>query len=304
MSPAKTHPDQQQTNSSRSNAGQLNKGLLKLPSVPALLKQADDHLTQSPSPKEAAKLPGTLQKYSKAVAPSLTSIKEEHGNMPAVQRYAAANFIIDGGNISGTLSETGKYFLPDGSGNLYATAPPRFCQDIGGKDYAFNGKTYRYYAPAMQFLDDCLHTAEEIVNGRILAYAKATYTRESTSNYVFGQSDKRNIEIAEYAKANSAGSVDASAAPGVGNAFVIVDTEFETRPSKRSPYHAAGVIGVDGSDCVTMEVFAHGGSLVNRLTNSSLGIYTVGGGSTSFHGYWSTGYFKNYNTITIVIKAK
>jgi hypothetical protein len=120
---------------------------------------------------------------------------------------------------------------------IYATAVPRAMKAKGGA-VTFNRKKYSPCEPEVKFLDDCLHTAEEIVNGKILEIDKATYSRETVTKRVWGQSDKANIDIASQAKAESLESVDQSANPGVGNAFVIVDTEFVSKPSKRSPYHA------------------------------------------------------------------
>lgn len=249
-----------------------------------------------------------VQRYSRASIEPLSNGGRSRVSAPAeVQRYSSATFTINSSSVTGTLSENGKYFLPkgpiQGGGQIYATSAPNACSQVGSSTYSFNSKTYALYEPQTKFLDDCLHTAEEIVNGKILAYGTATYSRDTVTNYVFGQSDKRNIEIVEAAKSASAGSVDGNADAGTGNAFVIVDTEFETKKKKRSPYHAGGVIGVDGSDRITMEVFAGGGSLDKRETDSTLSMYTVGG-SGSFHNYWSTGYFSAYKTITIVIKAK
>lgn len=304
MAISQAHIDKRQSNTGRSNADEVRSNGVKRHAVPALQKKEQAIAIAAPTLSDVKAAGDTIQKYSAAYAMPSASPVSGTDHQETIQRYSSNTFTIDGKKVKGTLSETGQYFLPNGAGTIYATSPPRACAEIGAGLYNFNGLSYRLYQPGQQFLDDCLHTAEEIVNGKILEYGKGTYTRETTTNYVFGQSDQRNIEIAETAKLYSVGSINESAAPGIGNAFVIVDTEFETKPSKRSPYHAAGVIGVDGNDRITMEVFAHGGSLVNRETDSSLGIYTVGGGSRSFHGYWSTNYFKNYSTITIVIKAK
>jgi hypothetical protein len=119
-----------------------------------------------------------------------------------------------------------------------------------------------------------------------------------------GPEPERNIEIAEKAKAQSAGTVNEAADAGIGNAFVIVDTEWISKPSTRSSYHAGGVVGLNGNDRITMEVFASGGSRERRETDATLSMYSVGEGAHSFHGYWSAAYFKGDEVITIVIKAK
>jgi hypothetical protein len=223
-----------------------------------------------------------------------------------LQRFAAQAFNIGGAPVGGTLSEGGKYFLPDGplqSPYVFATTAPSWCQAVGAPVH-FNGSNYHRYEPQDQFLDDCLHTAEEIVNGQILEIDTATYSKETVTGRVWGQSEGKNIEIAQKAKVKSVGSVDGAANAGIGNAFVIVDTEWISNPSERSPYHAGGVVGVDGNDRITMEVFASGGSRERRETPARLSMYTVGGGAASFHGYWSGSYFGRHETITIVIRAK
>ena len=223
-----------------------------------------------------------------------------------LQRFSDQAFTVGGNPIKGTLSESGKYFLPDGPQQhpyIFATAAPSWCTAVGGP-VSFNGSNYYQYKPQNQFLDDCLHTAEEIVNGQILEIDKATYSRETVTGRVFGQTESKNIEIAQKAKLKSVGSTNGAANAGIGNAFVIVDTEWISKPGTRSPYHAGGVVGVDGNDRITMEVFASGGSREERETDANLSMYTVGGGAHSFHGYWSSGYFSGYETITIVIKAK
>jgi hypothetical protein len=223
-----------------------------------------------------------------------------------LQRFAAQAFNIGGAPVNGTLSESGKYFLPGGPLQhpyIFATTAPSWCTAVGGPVH-FNGSNYYQCVPQNQFLDDCLHTAEEIVNGQILEIDKATYSRETVTGRVWGQTEGKNIEIAQKANAKSVGSVNGAADAGIGNAFVIVDTEWISKPSERSPYHAGGVVGVDGNDRITMEVFASGGSRERRETPARLSMYTVGGGAASFHGYWSGSYFRRYETITIVIRAK
>jgi hypothetical protein len=223
-----------------------------------------------------------------------------------LQRFSAQAFNVGGTPVAGTLSENGTYFLPGGPLQhpyIFATAAPSWCQAVGAPVH-FNGRNYYRYVPQNQFLDDCLHTAEEIVNGQILEIDTATYSRETVTGRVWGQTEAKNIEIAQQARAKSVGSTDGAADAGIGNAFVIVDTEWISKPSERSPYHAGGVVGVDGNDRITMEVFASGGSRERRETDARLSMYTVGGGAASFHGYWSGSYFRGHGTITIVIRAK
>ncbi|WP_292794745.1 DUF4157 domain-containing protein [Nostoc sp. NMS7] len=256
----------------------------------------------------ATSLISPIQRYTQtSVELNTNSKNEQTQNSKPIQRFTAKTFTIDNTNVTGTLSEKGKYFLPEEpiqSPTIYATSEPSNCIRVSNSTYDFNNETYASYKPKNQYLDDCLHTAEEIVNGKILQYGTSTYSKETITKRVFGQKEGINIEIAKKAKDLSSGSINENANAQKDNAYVIVDTDWETKPSKRSPFHAAGVIGVDGSDHITMEVFAAGGSTTDRNTDAKLSMYTIGSGKNSFHGYWSSHYFQSYETITIVIKAK
>lgn len=71
-----------------------------------------------------------------------------------LQRFAAQAFNIGGAPVNGTLSESGKYFLPGGPLQhpyIFATTAPSWCTAVGGPVH-FNGSNYYQCVPQNQFL--------------------------------------------------------------------------------------------------------------------------------------------------------
>jgi hypothetical protein len=211
------------------------------------------------------------------------------------------------------LSQNGNYFIPDSSGAAVyvaqtATRPRDSVEDKGAGAIAANGKTY-YKWVSRDFVRDCLHTAEEIINGTDLEPHAGVYSKVLGTTSDFGNSDAENIALAESAHAS-----DAKAAPGLGHAYVIVNKSWLEKPKRRrgrrrappqvkSPYHAAAVIAVDGNDRITLEVFANHEDGKNRNTKGDYRMYTTGAAGETFHSFWQRTYFKS-KSATLVIERK
>jgi hypothetical protein len=199
------------------------------------------------------------------------------------------------GGVNGLLSENGNYFV--GGGNLYvkkgATAP-HYC--IGPTDTLV--KDYGKYEGKSSFLKDCLHTAEEIMGGKTFRYdIPATRSQSRETNDNIGDSDPKNILAAQAVSNSYAGKTNENADPGVGEGYLIV----ETGNVQAYPYHAAGVVAVDGADRVTLEMFA-GVKEANDDERKYPGKFNMYSASpNSFHEAFEKVFD---NPITIVIKAK
>ena len=94
------------------------------------------------------------------------------------------------------------------------------------------GTTYEQYKPSRMAFPDCLHHTEEIINNQSLRPGGGTYSREKATGRVWGQSEKRNMEIAKEAQKTSASKVNEQANPDVGEGFCIARTETAPRDGK------------------------------------------------------------------------
>ena len=71
-----------------------------------------------------------------------------------------------------------------------------------------------------------------------------------------------------------------------------------------SPYHAAAVVAVDGSDRVTLEVFATEETPTSRTLSGKYEIYSVAVGSgDTFHSHWQNNFF-GADSVTTVIEPR
>jgi hypothetical protein len=225
----------------------------------------------------------------------------------SIQRAAPA-VVVGRVNIAalggwGVMSAGQNYFIPDDYGGelIYATAAPRASVNYGkAPQVTYAAKTWDPYvsrsaAKTGKFVQDCLHTAEEIDAGKELA-------REGVHSKLVGTGeDFGNDEASNIARAKARAQDDA-AVPSVGNAYVIVNTVWPRGAA--SPYHAAAVVAVDGNDRVTIEVFASATDGRRTVQNAKYRMYSVGaGGLPKFHKYWVDNYF-GANAATIVIEPK
>ena len=133
---------------------------------------------------------------------------------------------------------------------------------------------------------DCLCTAEDLINdvypssvaGTGGIRSKAVATGED-----FGASHEANIKLAKNIRKTYPGQADRFAAPGVGQAYVIVSAY----KGSEYPYHAAAVIAADGNSRVTLEVFASGVDAASRSVDGDYHIYSaVSGSGQTFHDAW------------------
>jgi hypothetical protein len=207
---------------------------------------------------------------------------------------------------SGKLSENGNYFLTAGSDVLYvaktATAPRNSARKTTLSNCTNGTKEYEAYV-SEKFFKDCLHTAEEIINAKKLedksgGPASGDFSKVSSTGTAFGASDAENITAAKNAQ------LDDAANPGLGNAYVIVNTKWTTGGGATSPYHAAAVVAVDGNDRITLEVFANTQDAKARNTAGVYGMYATGSGSGSkFHSFWQKQYFGKDSITTVIEKV-
>jgi hypothetical protein len=214
---------------------------------------------------------------------------------PVIQPYTE----VTKSGHKGKLSQNDLYFVT-GAGlyvkkNVGAPAP-RYCHATVDKigDYIKHEGDH-------SFLKDCLHTAEEIMASATIDYEGPGVVRSKSTLALaitdIGESDAQNIAIAKDAQTRHAAAVNEYAAPNAGEAFMIV----ETGKIRDYPYHAAGVVAVDGTDRVTLEMFAGSADAKDseRKYNGKFGMY--GGAGQSFHEEYSGAFT---TPITIAIKKK
>jgi hypothetical protein len=206
----------------------------------------------------------------------------------------------------GSMSEGQGFFIPDeyGGSIVYATSEPLASVQVPARKLAsvtHNGKVYapyvsRSYASNGKFVKDCLHTAEEI-NAQTALKTGDVQSKVAGTSDAFGEDEDEDIAAA------TRHAVDGAAAPGLGQAYVIVDTEWEDGAG-RAPYHAAAVVAVDGADRITLEVFASGSDGRRTEKEATYRMYSTGGGAlATFHDHWVANYFTS-DVKTVVIEPK
>ncbi len=187
-------------------------------------------------------------------------------------------------------------FVEDGYGNpapTWATADGRFQR---------NGRSYtRYTVSANCVIQDCAHTAEEVMNDFNPLASGGVNSQTATGGVPFGDSDSGNYAIAKKGASGHYGAFNDDAAPSVGQAYVII----RKRPVRgESDFHVAGVVAVDGPNTVTLETSADNtGRLADpfdrgRDTKPEFYLQTIGG-PKSFHSQMSSGF---PNSTTVVLK--
>ncbi|MGW4747259.1 eCIS core domain-containing protein [Streptomyces sp. NPDC004290] len=213
-----------------------------------------------------------------------------------VQRWAAQA----GPNQQGmTVSANGVFAVPNGDATsiwVRVNAPagsysPALRPTSTAQQALFGGtEMYQEHELARNILDDCLHTAEEIMHNAVgeLADGANSNVRTSAGLKAFGMSDEQNRERA----GDFQGATDRNASPTVGQSYLML--AMNPGEEIMSQYHAAAVVGMDGQDTVTMEAFAGSGQTVaNPMA------YTIGTVS-SFHDYWTGEYYTpHYPAVTM-----
>ena len=217
-----------------------------------------------------------------------------------VQRYTEV------GDRAGTLlSQNGRYKVIPGEPTVWGQTGV-VVQNVlkpltKGKNMSrFPG--YIAYQLGRYALRDCLHAAEEIINGLPgelepgddqgrggLHSSIQVNVTGGTAIVPFGEDYKKNVALAK----KFIGPKDVDASPLPGQAFIIIATSYK---GTLSPYHAAAVVGRDGNDAVTLETWADKGESLPKAD-----MYEVGDNDTSFHGYWSKKYFGKGKPTTVVI---
>jgi hypothetical protein len=202
----------------------------------------------------------------------------------AVQRYQERYFdrarykVTDGGQYairtSGDPDARAAVWVRDG------VAAPQFLRPVPNAPVVTLAKqAYHEHVPLFAPLQDCLHAAEEIINGRQLQ-ENGVHSMVPSINRPFGVGDRENVEAATAAGGVQGAAVDIHADPGVGQAFVVVNLRLA---AGSYPYHAAAVVAADGNDRITLEQTRQVAD--NQTPSRTFGetqIYTVGG-ARSFH---------------------
>jgi hypothetical protein len=209
----------------------------------------------------------------------------------------------------GLLTEHGLYNLS--SNVLYAFAGsqrPRRCESEGAAKRGNRAAT-KWVPDKRGFVEDCLHTAEEIMHDAVFKVPKknrggtvrSALVSKTGEELPFGDTDAGNIKAVKAAP-RGARNLNSSARPG--EAFVIVETNL-ARLSKEGayPYHAGGVVAEDGQDKITLEMFAsfkHATEARRGNEEPTFRIYGTGAVG-SFHDAWRTK-AKFASPVTAVIK--
>ncbi|MFF7338541.1 hypothetical protein ACFZAT_14455 [Streptomyces sp. NPDC008163] len=229
---------------------------------------------------------------------------------PVVQRYTEEK----AGTVTWRVSQTGKYALrgPKGSDQyeLYVrsdVAPPRYCEVATRRRKATIGEAeYIPYAPMKSFLEDCSHSAEEVMHAQALQMGQDASAFRGGG--LFGEGDEQNVERARaYAESREGGNHDE--APGVGEAYSIIETEWAQDVPVNStgwPYHVAGVVAQDGGDRITVEQTA--GSTDADPAVGVAGIFDIYKTASeigeelpeSFHGRHGRSFSQGAVTVTLV----
>lgn len=231
-----------------------------------------------------------------------------------VQRYRDdSTLTLPAGNVNGKLSQHNRYFI-ENNGFLWVldgAEPPRYSSETmdtpaTGPNIPGAGgnaaQQYKRYAPSTHFYKDCLHTAEEIISEKDFKPG-GVRSRVVSTEALFGDTDasvpagadpatiaKENIDAAQGALVDDPGKVNEAATAGLGEAFVIVETDgAQLRKQGAYPFHAAGVVAVDGADRVTLEVFAGEKDATARTTKGEYAMY--GSAAQSFHAIWQAALF-------------
>ncbi len=209
-------------------------------------------------------------------------------------------------NKQAYLSENGLYLILESDiYGLYVKAgtpdKPRACI-LAGDELKYNGITYNKFGPSWLFYADCLHTAEEIIKDGKLQLG-GDQSKVSPTGDAFGTSDAANILAANTALANHPADTNDNAHPDLGQAYVIVVTTAVIGGASY-PYHAAGVVAVDGNDRITAEALAGISDATTRKDKGMFHMYTINDAHNSFHAIWSTDSHLNAGPITIVIEAR
>ena len=188
------------------------------------------------------------------------------------------------------MSENGNYFIPDrwDAQVIFATSTPLnsvVYRKQGLGDTLLNGKTCVPYV-STTFIKDCLHTAEEVMHqSQFDPKIDATRSKSVEKGYDFGNSTMENVLVAK-SLLNCKGSND-NATPLASQAYVIVNMKWDKEGT--SPYHAAGVVAVDGGDRITLEVFASSRTSYARKAAGCYRMYkTSGVAGDTFHDAWGS----------------
>lgn len=217
---------------------------------------------------------------------------------PVIQRYTN----VGRGAALRRRSQTGVYLVVPREPTVWAlnnTPVSAVLRPVTDQAAQARFPGYTPYEIGREVLEDCLHAAEEIINGvpgelkhgQLHSTIEVTRKRgPGTVTKDFGEDYDPNVDLAQ----RFAGPQDTLANPQVSEAFVIIAT---TPQGRMSPYHAAAVVARDGNDAVTLETWAGTGQ---GLPDADM--YQVGDRNKSFHGRWSRRYFKRgTNPITVVI---
>ncbi|WP_210585238.1 DUF4157 domain-containing protein [Streptomyces sp. GESEQ-35] len=223
----------------------------------------------------------TVQRWADQVTQNQADMEVSAGGLFAVPSAGPTSIWIRVGTAQGAFSPA-----------LRPTSTP--AQNL------FGTGDYQEHELTRNILDDCLHTAEEIMHDAVgeLADGANSNVRTSAGLKAFGMSDESNRERA----GDFQGATDRHASPVVGQSYLML--AMNPGETTMSQYHAAAVVGLDGTDTVTMEAFAG-----SRQTAPNAMTYSIGT-VNSFHDYWTGAYYTpnhpgvTMKTVVIVKRGK
>ncbi|MEV6264219.1 DUF4157 domain-containing protein [Streptomyces sp. NPDC051784] len=220
--------------------------------------------------------------------PSHDAAHAGHAQRRTVQRWAVTQTAQNQANM--TVSAGGLFAVEQGAttsvwvrvGTPQNSVSPALRPTNSPPQDLFGNGAYQEHQLARNILDDCLHTAEEIMHnavGELAGENLNSSVRTAGGLKPFGTSDELNRQRA----GAYSGATDRHADPVVGQSYLMI--AMNPGDNVMSQYHAAAVVGLDGADTVTMEAFA--GS--NQTTADPM-TYTIGT-VASFHDYWTGQYY-------------
>ena len=144
--------------------------------------------------------------------------------------------------------------------------------------------------------NDCLQFAESLAKGIVHYRSEECVYRVKGSKRVFGDTDRKNIELAIKYKEND------KAVPKKGQSYAIVRTNLLEAMKKEDvpPFHIAHVLAEDGIHRITLE--ADAGSVLRKPV---FGIYSaLSSDSTTFHKLYKDIYGKHHAATIVLEKDK
>ena len=190
----------------------------------------------APTTREAGRSAAPAERTQRQAVQRWTDTAAQDANQTAMEVSAGGVFAVASDEPTSVWIRVGtaqNAFSPA----LRPTVTPT--QDL------FGTGAYQEYQLARNILDDCLHTAEEIMHnavGELQDGQLNSSVRTTAGLKPFGTSDESNRERAGAFD----GATDGHASPVVGQSYLMI--AMNPGDAVMSQYHAAAVVGMDGTD--------------------------------------------------------